>query len=112
VAEDVAARGYAPSSSCPSWCGAIRSFARSSSRAAAPAILIYIGLSLLIARALFEPWLLALFPALLVAPGVQPTRTVDPRKLAAFCVLLHLPRMLVMSAALLYGSIRFRCLVL
>ncbi len=79
-----------------------------------PAILIYVGLVLLLAGALFEPWLLAAIPVLLVARGVQRTGTLDPRKLAVFCgrVLLHLPRMMVMSAALLYGSIRFRSLVL
>ena len=79
-----------------------------------PAILLYVGLALLAAGAFWNPWLLAAIPVLLLARAVQRTRTLNPLTLGAFCgrVLLHVPRMLVMSAALLYGSIRFRSLVL
>jgi glycosyltransferase involved in cell wall biosynthesis len=79
-----------------------------------PALLIYVGIAVIIAAALVQPWLLAALPVLLLARGVQRTRSVNPMALLRFCgrTLLHLPRMLVMSLALIYGSIRFRSLVL
>jgi glycosyltransferase involved in cell wall biosynthesis len=50
----------------------------------------------------------------LVAHGVNRSRSLRPFPLLRFCArtLLHLPRMLVMNLVLLYGSVRFRCLVL
>jgi glycosyltransferase involved in cell wall biosynthesis len=60
------------------------------------------------------PWLFALLPLILLGRGIVRTRSVDLRALLRFSVraLLHLPRMLVMTASLLYGSVRFRCVVL
>ena len=79
-----------------------------------PALLIYVALALVVGAALLQPWLLAAVPLLLLARGVQRTRSLNPLALARFCgrTLLHLPRMLVMSLSLIYGSIRFRSLVL
>jgi glycosyltransferase involved in cell wall biosynthesis len=54
------------------------------------------------------------YELVLVAHGVDRSRSLRPYALIRFCVrtLGHLPRMLVMNLVLLYGSVRFRCLVL
>lgn len=79
-----------------------------------PALLIYVAIALVIAAALVQPWLLVAIPVLLLARGIQRTRSINPVELGRFCgrTLLHMPRMLVMSLSLLYGSVRFRSLVL
>ncbi len=79
-----------------------------------PSWLLYLGAIVVLFGLFVWPWLLALLPVLLIGRGIVRTRSVDPRVLLQFCArtLLHLPRMLVMTASLLYGSIRFRCLVL
>jgi serine phosphatase RsbU (regulator of sigma subunit) len=56
-------------------------------------------------------WML---PILVVARGIQRTRSLNPVKLLRYVVRMfaHTMRMGVMFAALIYGSIRFRSLVL
>lgn len=79
-----------------------------------PAFLLYAAALVALVALIWQPWLLVLLPVALVARGVQRTGSLDPRVLAAHAgrVLAHLPRMLVMSLSLLYGSLRFRALVL
>jgi len=76
--------------------------------------LLYCAALVVLAAALAWTWLLALIPLLLLVQGIVRTRSADPRVLARFAgrVMLHLPRMLTMTLSLLYGSARFRCLVL
>jgi glycosyltransferase involved in cell wall biosynthesis len=69
------------------------------------------------AAALFlwhAPWLLLLLPVALVLRGIQRTGGVNPAALArhALRVLANLPRLAVLNLTLLYGSIRFRSLVI
>lgn len=77
-------------------------------------LLLWLGLALLLGLAFVAPlWLLAL-PALLLIRGVQRTRSVNPITVLRFCMQapLHALKLLVMNVALLYGSVRFRTLVL
>jgi glycosyltransferase involved in cell wall biosynthesis len=80
----------------------------------APSKAVYVVVPLLAWLAWAMPATLLVLPAVLVARGVQRTRSLDPRLLAAHAlrVLAHLPRMVILNATLLYGSIRFRSLVL
>lgn len=79
-----------------------------------PMFLLYAAALMALAAVLWQPWLLALLPVALVARGIQRTGSLDPLVLAAHAgrVLAHLPRMLVMSLSLIYGSLRFKALVL
>ncbi len=79
-----------------------------------PAATLYVAVPFGLAAAWYAPWLLLLLPAVLLARGVQKTRSVNPIDLGAFAfrVLAHVPRMLIMNASLVYGSIRFRSVVL
>ena len=79
-----------------------------------PAATLYLAVPFAIAATWWQPWLLLLLPALLVLRGVQQTRSFNPVRLAVFAghTLAHVPRLLIMNATLIYGSIRFRCLVL
>lgn len=76
--------------------------------------LLYLAAAIALAAAMTWTWLLALVPVLLLAQGIARTRSANPLVLLRFTgrVLLHLPRMLTMTLSLLYGSARFRCLVL
>lgn len=80
----------------------------------APSKAVYVVVPVLAWLAWTMPAALLVLPAVLVARGVQRTRSLDPRRLAAHAgrVLAHLPRMMILNATLLYGSIRFRSLVL
>ena len=80
----------------------------------APWKAVYVVVPLLAWLAWAMPAALLVLPAVLVARGMQRTRSLDPRRLAmhALRVLAHLPRMVILNATLLYGSIRFRSLVL
>ena len=61
-----------------------------------------------------EPWLLLLLPAMLLGRAVQRTRSLRPDKLLRFCggLVLHQLRSMVEHLVMVYGSVRFRCLVL
>jgi GT2 family glycosyltransferase len=76
--------------------------------------LLYLASAVTLIAVLAWTWLLLLLPILLIGQGMVRTRSADPRVLARFVgrVLLHMPRMLTMTLSLLYGSARFRCLVL
>jgi len=77
-------------------------------------VLLYLGLLLLGLVAWVEPMALAALPAALLSWAVIRKRTLDPRTLLAFCMRapLHACKLLVMNLSLLYGSIRFRSVVL
>ena len=80
-----------------------------------PIWLVYLGLLVVtLAGSMWSGWPLLVLPVLLLARGVVHTRGLNPVELSRFMgrTLAHLPRMIVMSASLLYGSARFRCLVL
>lgn len=79
-----------------------------------PAAALYVAIPFAAVTAWLEPLLLLLLPMGLLARGVQRTHSLNPVSLLRFCgrTLVHLPRMLILNAALLYGSIRFRCVVL
>ena len=66
------------------------------------------------AAILLQPVLLWVLPILLVVRGMQRTRSLNPAKLLLYVVqmLAHSVRMGVMFVALIYGSIRFRSIVL
>lgn len=74
----------------------------------------YIALIVALLGATVLPWVLLLLPVMLIARAIERTRSLRPDKLLSFCAgaLLHLPRNLVMNLAMIYGSVRFRCLVL
>jgi glycosyltransferase involved in cell wall biosynthesis len=80
----------------------------------APSKLLYLAVPLLAWIAVAMPVLLAALPVALLARGVQRTGGLHPGKLAmhAARVLANLPRLVVLNATLIYGSIRFRSLVL
>jgi glycosyltransferase involved in cell wall biosynthesis len=63
---------------------------------------------------LLKPVLLWVLPLLLVVRGMQRTRSLNPARLLRYVVQMfgHCVRVGVMFAALIYGSIRFRSLVL
>ncbi|RYG10676.1 MAG: glycosyltransferase [Burkholderiales bacterium] len=79
-----------------------------------PGLLLYLGLLLAAAIAWFQPLLLALVPLLLVLRAIYRTRSLHPGVLLRFCARapLHALKLLVMNLSLLYGSVRFRSLVL
>lgn len=79
-----------------------------------PAATLYLAVPFALVAAWLQPWLLLLLPVLLLLRGVQKTHTLNPIRLAVFAcrTLAYIPRMLIMNATLIYGSIRFRCLVL
>lgn len=79
-----------------------------------PAAALYVAVPFAFLMAWLEPALLLLLPAGLLVRGVQRTRSLNPVCLLRFCgrTLVHVPRMLILNAALVYGSIRFRCVVL
>jgi len=79
-----------------------------------PAALVYVAAPLAGLLVWYSPALLWILPAALLVRGVMRTRSLNPVLLARHSarVLAHLPRMLVLNAALLYGSVRFRSLVL
>ena len=76
--------------------------------------LIYVAIGLVTLAAQFDLRILLLVPAMLVARAIVRTRSLDPSKLMRFCgsAAMQLPRNMVMNLTLLYGSIRYRCLVL
>lgn len=79
-----------------------------------PGLALYVGLAALLALALWAPVWLSALPVLLLLRGIQKTRSLNPLKLAKFCgrAPLHAMRLLVLNLTLLYGSVRFRSLVL
>lgn len=77
--------------------------------------LLYLGGLIVVLAAVSLSWMVLLaLPILLLLRGVVRTGGVNPLELGRFVArtLLHLPRMVVMTVCLVYGSIRFRCLVL
>lgn len=80
----------------------------------APSKVLYLAVPLLAWIGWTMPALLAAFPLALLARGVQRTGGVHPGRLVAHVgrVLANLPRLMVLNATLVYGSIRFRSLVL
>ena len=68
----------------------------------------------LMALVVWEPFALVVFAGLLLGWGAWRTRSVDPRRVVEFCVRapLHVLRLLILNMTLVYGSIRFRSLVL
>ena len=79
-----------------------------------PAAALYVVVPFALVATAVQPALLWLLPVIIVLRGVQKNRSLNPIRLAAFVcrTLAHLPRMLIMNAAFIYGSIRFRSLVL
>jgi len=80
----------------------------------APSVVLYLGTPLALAAAWFAPALLAVPAVALVARSAVRRRSLNPVVVGRQClrVLANLPRLAIMSAALIYGSIRYRCLVL
>lgn len=78
------------------------------------AALSLLGVPALIAALWWQPSLLVALPLLLLAWALWRTRSLHPLALLRFCARapLHLARLMVMNASLLYGSVRFRSLVL
>lgn len=78
------------------------------------AMLALLGLPILLALLWWQPALLVAMVLLLVMWAAWRTRSLHPVALLRFCAQapLHLARLLVMNASLLYGSVRFRSLVL
>ena len=79
-----------------------------------PSLVLYVGTPLAILAAWTAPALLVLpILALLVRSAIR-RRSLNPVVVGRQClrVLANLPRLAVMSASLIYGSIRYRCLVL
>jgi glycosyltransferase involved in cell wall biosynthesis len=76
--------------------------------------LVYLSLVIVILAATVQPWLLLLLPIMLLGRALIRTRSLRPATLFWFCAFacLQLPRFLVMTLALMYGSVRYRCLVL
>jgi glycosyltransferase involved in cell wall biosynthesis len=76
--------------------------------------LVYVSLIIVILAAAVQPWLLLLLPVLLLGRALIQTRSLRPAGLLWFCAsaCLKLPRFLVTTLALIYGSVRYRCLVL
>lgn len=79
-----------------------------------PALSVYVGLLLVFAAVMWMPRLLWLVPLIILGRAVQRTRTFDIRVLLRFSVRapLHFLRMLILNLSLLYGSVRYRTLVL
>lgn len=76
--------------------------------------LVYFSLVVVLLAAAVQPWLLLLPPVMLLARALIRTRSLRPATLMRFCAFacLQLPKFLVMTLALIYGSVRYRCLVL
>lgn len=79
-----------------------------------PGLAVSLGLVLLSVIAFWQPSLLLALPVALVCYGAVRKGTANPVTLARFCVRapLHALKLLVMNLSLLYGSVRFRSLVL
>ena len=80
----------------------------------APAATLYVAVPFMAVAAWMQPWLLGLLPLALLGRSAVRTRSINPVVLMrqSLRVAAHLPRNLMINAALLYGSVRFRCLVL
>jgi glycosyltransferase involved in cell wall biosynthesis len=85
----------------------------------APSVVLYLGAPLALAAAWLAPaWLaaalFAVLAAALVVRSAVRRRSLNPVVVGRQClrVLANLPRLAIMSTALIYGSIRYRCLVL
>lgn len=76
--------------------------------------LIYLGVILGVVALIAWPWLLLALLVLFLLRGIQRTGSADPMGLLRFAgrTLVNMPRMILMNLCLLYGSVRFRCLVL
>jgi glycosyltransferase involved in cell wall biosynthesis len=76
--------------------------------------LVYVSLIIVILAAAVQPWLLLLLPIMLLGRALIRTRSLRPARLLWFCAsaCLQLPLFLVMTLALIYGSVRYRSLVL
>ena len=76
--------------------------------------LVYSALIIILLAAKLQPWLLAALPLMLLGRALLRTRSLRPATLGWFCAgaCVQLPRFMVMTLALIYGSIRYRCLVL
>lgn len=79
-----------------------------------PGVLLYAGLLVIGLVAWWQPMLLLALPVLLLLRAIYRTRSANPLVLLAFCARapLHAAKLMVMNLALLYGSVRFRSLVL
>lgn len=79
-----------------------------------PMALLYAGALALPFLLWISPWALVAYPAALAAYGAVRERSLAPDRVAAFVgrFLLHLPRMTVMALTLVYGSLRYRSVVL
>ncbi len=80
----------------------------------APSMVLYLGIPLVLLVGWTAPALLAVPAVALVVRSAIRRRSLNPVVVGRQClrVLANLPRLAVMSAALIYGSIRYRCLVL
>jgi glycosyltransferase involved in cell wall biosynthesis len=76
--------------------------------------LVYAALFIIVLAATVQPWLLVMLPVMLFGRALLRTRSLKPATLGWFCAgaCVQLPRFFVMTLALIYGSIRYRCLVL
>jgi glycosyltransferase involved in cell wall biosynthesis len=76
--------------------------------------MVHATFAVAILAATVQPWLLLLPPMMLLGRAVARTQSLRPGPLMWFCAsaCLQLPRFLVMTLALIYGSVRYRCLVL
>jgi len=79
-----------------------------------PAATLYLAAPFALIAAWTVPWLLWLLPLALLGRSAWRTRSLNPLVLLrqSLRVLAHIPRNVVMNTALIYGSVRFRCLVL
>ena len=80
----------------------------------APAASLYLVVPFAVVAAWTLPWLLVLLPLALLTRSAVRMRSLNPVVLIrqSLRVLAHLPRNMMVNAALLYGSMRFRCPVL
>jgi glycosyltransferase involved in cell wall biosynthesis len=76
--------------------------------------LVYLAIVVIVLAAAVRPWLLLLLPIMLLGRALVRTRSLRPATLLRFCAgaCLQLPQFLIMTIALIYGSVRYRCLVL
>ncbi|TXH35861.1 MAG: glycosyltransferase [Burkholderiaceae bacterium] len=76
--------------------------------------LLYLSLMLCAAVLLWKPELLWALPIGILLRGLIRTKSLNPLMLLRFCARapLHVLKLMVMNLALLYGSVRFRSLVL
>lgn len=75
---------------------------------------LYVAIPATVALAIWAPMWLWLLLVPLVARGILRTRSLSPIRVgkAVGRQFFHLPRMLITCATMIYGSVRFRCLVL